>query len=99
MLDIQTRLRTLKRPKLLARATRFGVDEYRRSAHLPRLLGCTDDLPRPADALMQLFDIENEMNTARIARSGSYSPARHVEVLIAIAGEARILQITAPQLT
>lgn len=98
MLDIQTRLATLKRPKLLARAARFGVDDYRRDTHLRRLLNC-DDLPRAAQALMQLFDIESEMNTARLAKSGNYSPARHVEVLIAIAGEGRILQQTIPRIT
>ena len=97
MLDVQTRVATLKRPKLLARAARFGVDDYRREAHLPRLLQ-TDDLPRPADAIMRLLDIEAEINTLREARSGSYAPARHVEVLIAIAGEARVMEATAPRL-
>ncbi|MFG5382380.1 MULTISPECIES: DUF6477 family protein [unclassified Yoonia] len=98
MFDIHTRLATLKRPQLLARAARFGVDDYRRNVHLRRLLDC-DDLPRHAQALMQLFDIENEMNDARLAKSGNYSPARHVEVLIAIAGEGRLLQMTALRLT
>ena len=98
MIDIHTRLATLKRPQLLARAARFGVDDYRREVHLRRILQC-DDLPRAADALMQLFDIEAEMNTARLARSGNYAPSRHVEVLIAIAGEARVMQATALRLT
>ena len=43
---------------------------------------------------MQLFDIENEMNTARQEGSGNYSYARHVDVLIAIAGEAKLMQAT-----
>ena len=93
MLDIHTRLAALKRPKLLARAARFGVDDYRRSLHLAKILQ-SDDLPRYAQAIMQLFDIENEMNTARQEGSGNYSYARHVDVLIAIAGEAKLMQAT-----
>ena len=93
MLDIHTRLAALKRPKLLARAARFGVDDYRRSLHLAKILQ-SDDLPRHAQAIMQLFDIENEMNTARQEGSGNYSYARHVDVLIAIAGEAKLMQAT-----
>jgi len=34
MLDLQTRLATLERPHLLARAARFGVDDYKRDTHL-----------------------------------------------------------------
>ncbi len=97
MLDIQTRVNTLTRPRLLARAARFGVDDYRRAIHLPRLLQ-TGELPRHAEAIIRLLDIEAEMNTARETRSGNYSPARHVEALIAIAGEVRLMNDTAPRL-
>ncbi|MEL6682452.1 MAG: DUF6477 family protein [Pseudomonadota bacterium] len=90
MLDIITRLRTLKRPALLARAVRFGVDDYRREVHLKRLLHC-DTLPRAADAIMQLLDLENEQNTLREERSGNYAVGRHIEILIALSGESRIL--------
>ncbi|MDP5086987.1 MAG: DUF6477 family protein [Yoonia sp.] len=94
MLDLHTRIAQLKRPNLLARAARFGVDDYRRTVHLRRLLG-SDPLPRHGAALMQLLDREAEMNALRLARSGSYSPAIHVEILIAILGEARLLRATA----
>ena len=95
MLDIHSRLARLKRPKLLVRAMRFGVDDYRRDAALPRLLH-EDALPRHAEALMRLFEIEEDMNTARQVRAGDYSVAEHVEVLIAIAGEARLMQAVTP---
>lgn len=95
MLDIQTRLHMLKRPKLLARSVRFGVDDYRREVHLRRLLSC-EKLPRPADAVMRLFDLEAEMNNLREAKSGNYAAAKHVEILIALAGEARLLQAATP---
>ncbi|MEM9787971.1 MAG: DUF6477 family protein [Pseudomonadota bacterium] len=98
MLDIFTRLRTLKRPALLARTARFGVDDYRREVHLKRLLHC-DTLPRPADAIMQLFDLESEINALREEKSGDYAVARHVEILIALSGEARLLQAVSPPLS
>lgn len=91
MQDLQTRIATLKRPALLARAARFGIDEYRRDIHLRRILQA-DPLPRSADALMRLLDLEQDAEHRRTARDGSYAVARHVELLIAIAGEARIMQ-------
>ncbi len=97
MLDLHTRIATLTRPQLLARAARFGVDDYRRTVHLRRILQ-SDMLPRHGHAIMQLLDIEGEMDAMRIAKSGNYRPAHHVEVLIAILGEARLMRATAPQL-
>ncbi len=94
MLDLQTRIAQLKRPQLLARAARFGVDDYRRSVHLRRILG-TEQLPKHGAALMQLLDREAELDALRIARTGEYRPAQHVEVLIAILGEAQLMRATA----
>ena len=95
MLDIQTRLATLKRPSLLTRAAQFGVDDYRREVHLRGLLN-TDTMPRPAAAIMALLDCEAQMEAWRKEGSGHYRPARHVEVLIAILGETRLMRATAP---
>lgn len=96
MLDIHSRLANLKRPKLLARAARFGAEEYRRNVHLPKLLQ-KSPLPRSAAAIMQLFDLESEINMLRLTKSGDYSPAKHVEVLIALIGEARLMAATQPR--
>ncbi|EBA10991.1 DUF6477 family protein [Roseobacter sp. CCS2] len=97
MLDLHTRIATLQRPTLLARAARFGVDDYRRHVHLRRILH-SDALPRHGKAIMQLLDIEAEMNGLRLDDAAHYRPARHVEVLIAILGEAQLMRATAPQL-
>jgi hypothetical protein len=94
MLDLHTRIATLERPALLARATRFGVDDYRREVHLRRIIG-RESLPRSGAALMQLLDIEVEIDAQRKDNAASYRPARHVEVLIAILGEAHLLRATA----
>lgn len=93
MLDIETRLATLKRPALLAHAARFGADDYRREVHLARLLE-TDALPKPGAALMALFSKEAEHDMWRKQNAGQYRPAHHVELLIAIMGEARLFRAT-----
>ncbi|MDO6589560.1 hypothetical protein DS901_07215 [Loktanella sp. D2R18] len=93
MLDLDTRIAGLKRPTLLARAARFGVDDYRREVHLHRILG-PGHLPRHAEAIMRLLDIEAGLNIQRVARDGHYRIAHHVEVLIAIAGEAKLMRAT-----
>ncbi|MDG1519312.1 MAG: DUF6477 family protein [Yoonia sp.] len=38
MLDIQSSLARLQRPKILINAARFGLDDYTRGTHLSRIL-------------------------------------------------------------
>lgn len=93
MLDISARIAQLRRPSLLIKAARFGLDEYARDVHLRRILK-TDSIPRPAPAVMQLLDVESAINTARIEKQATYSVARHVDVMIALMAEAQILRAT-----
>jgi len=98
MQDIHSLLAALHRPRLLMRAARIGAQEYRRDGNLPRLLGY-GMLPRHADALMRLMDIEAEKERQRKTSDTCYRLVDHVDVLIAILGEARALraQQTNPQ--
>ncbi|WP_371055473.1 MULTISPECIES: DUF6477 family protein [unclassified Rhodosalinus] len=91
MQDITRMLADLRRPALLVRTARIGAAEYRREAHLPRVLGY-GALPRSAEAALRLFTLEGELEAARRDARADYSPARHVEVLIALMGEARMLR-------
>ncbi|MFQ6552193.1 DUF6477 family protein [Aestuariibius insulae] len=91
MLDILTMIRGLKRPALIVRAARCGVDCYARNIDLRRLLG-VDVVPSPGEALMDLMEIERDLNDLRRGADASYGVAAHVDVLIAIMGEARLLQ-------
>lgn len=91
MNDILSHMTSLRRPRLLIRAARFGLMEYRRNTHLPRHLGM-GTLPRSGPALMQLMDMELELESQRTHREAGYSAERHVEVLIAMMGEARLLR-------
>lgn len=95
MQDLLTMLTTLRRPRLLIRAARLGVQDYRRDRHLQRLLGY-GSLPRPAAALMRLMEMERAMNEQRQNDDAGYSLPRHLDVLIAMMGEAQLLRAARP---
>ncbi len=91
MQDILKALDSLRRPRLLIRAARIGAAEYRRDAHLRRHFGY-GVLPRSASALARLVEMEEALNDQRQSDRTRYSATRHVEILIAMMGEARILR-------
>jgi hypothetical protein len=91
MHDILGRVEGLKRPPLLVRAARFGLDDYNRAGQLPRLLRSLT-LPRSGEAILRLLDIEAALEDLRIDRAAEYSIARHVEVIVALMAEARLLR-------
>lgn len=91
MKDVLGILSSLHRPRLLIRAARLGSMEYRRRSCLPRLLGY-GALPRAGAALMRLIEIEHDLNESRINDDATYSVTRHVEVLMAMMGEAQLLR-------
>jgi hypothetical protein len=91
MQDILTRVEGLKRPPLLVRAARFGLDDYNREGQLPRLL-CLLAPPRSGEAILRLLDIEAGLEDARLSHSADYSAARHIEIIVALMAEARLLR-------
>ncbi|WP_417524090.1 DUF6477 family protein [Marinovum sp.] len=91
MQDALTLLRKLRRPRLLIRAARAGLADYRREVHLRRSLG-TEPPRRAGPALIRLIEIETDLNDARLRKCASYSVARHVEVLVAMMGEAQLMR-------
>ncbi|MFT6674144.1 MAG: hypothetical protein ACJAVM_000315 [Sulfitobacter sp.] len=91
MRDVLSILSSLKRPKLLIRAARIGAQDYRRNSHLPRLLGY-GALPRSSAAVFKLMEIEQDLNDQRKTADAGYDLIRHVDVVIAIIGEAHILR-------
>ncbi|ASP21439.1 hypothetical protein ANTHELSMS3_02784 [Antarctobacter heliothermus] len=91
MKDILGLLNDLRRPRILIRAARIGAQEYRRNPHLHRLIGY-GTLPRPGAALMRLMEMEADLDEKRHKDDAAYSVSRHVEVLTAMMGEARILR-------
>ncbi|MFD3189137.1 DUF6477 family protein [Sedimentitalea sp. HM32M-2] len=91
MQDLMSMLNSLRRPQLLIRAARYGAQEYRRDRHLQRLLGY-GTLPRPAAAIMRLMEIERTLDDQRREDDAGYSLPRHVDVLIAMMGEAQLMR-------
>jgi hypothetical protein len=89
MQDFRTFLSQLRRPRLLVRAARHGLQDYRRDRDLARLIHATT--LRPEAALEELFETEEMLEKTRRAGDANYSIARHIEVLIAMMAEARLL--------
>ena len=95
MQDLLSMLNTLRRPRLLIRAARLGAQDYSRNRHLQRLLGY-GTLPRYAPALMRLIEIEGVHNEQRRNSDAGYSLPRHLDILIAMMGEAQLLRASRP---
>lgn len=82
-------IRTIRRPRLLVRAARFGLAHYARERDLKRLFG-TVSPPRPGHALQPLIEQEAAIEKDRRTGMGGYSIARHIEVLTALMAESRL---------
>lgn len=93
MQDLLSMLHTLHSPRLMMRAARIGAETYLRTNHLPRLLGY-GVMPRHGAALMKLMEHEADLNDQRKAADAGYSLIRHIDILIAMVGEARVLKAT-----
>lgn len=95
MTDLASVLNALRRPKILVRAARCGVADYRRERDLKRLL----HQPRtaPADTIGSLLAEETRLEATRTAGEATYSIQRHVAILTAILAEARLLPQIARQ--
>lgn len=98
MQDVITMLQQLHRPRLMMRAARAGAERYRRELHLPRVLGYGIS-PRHNQSLMMLIDIEAGLEEQRRLSDTDYSLTRHIDVLIAMVGEARVLRASHEGLT
>lgn len=91
MKDIFGLIATRSRPRVFNTAARIGAQDYSRQRHLPRLLKC-DSLPRSGEAIMRLLDLEADMDERRRAKAPDYRQTRHLELMIAILGEAQLLR-------
>ena len=94
MTDLATVLNALRRPKILIRAARAGVVDYRRDRDLKRLLRLTRTAA-PQQAIGSLLLEESRLEATRAAGEATYSIQRHVAVLTAILAEARLMPAAA----
>ncbi|MDA7964501.1 DUF6477 family protein [Ruegeria sp.] len=91
MQDLMSMITTLRRPRLLTRAAKIGAQDYDRDRHLQRILGY-GALPGPGAALMRLMEMERDVNTQRQEDDAAYSLVRHLDLMIALIGEAQLYQ-------
>jgi hypothetical protein len=88
MTDFRALLADLRRPRLLIRAARFGLADYHRDRDLRRLVSAPTT---PERAVPRLLQEEEQLEETRRAGDAAYSVARHIEVLIALMAEVRLL--------
>ena len=92
MTDFRALLSDLRRPQMLIRAARCGLSDYRRERDLKRLLQGAN--PSPTQSVPRLLNEEQQMEAIRTAGEATYSIARHIELLIALMAEVRLLPRT-----
>lgn len=90
MTDLITLVSSLRRPSLLIRAARAGAEGYNRNRDLKRVMRLAPP-PAPERALSALIAAEAEIEQCRQDGSATYSFTRHIELLIAMIGEAQLL--------
>ncbi len=95
MTDHVSFFRSLRRPRLLLRAARFGLSDYNRDRDLRRLLG-RDRAPSIGQALERLIAAEDRMEQDRKAGDASYNVCRHIEIMVALIAEARLIRRLRP---
>ncbi len=90
MSEIFSALGALRRPRLLNRAARHGLADYSRDRTLMRLIEGERTIA-PEAAVKKLMQAEAQVEMNRQKGDGTYSVARHIELLIALMAEARML--------
>jgi hypothetical protein len=83
----------MRRPQLLIRAARIGMQDYNRDRDLRRLTG-QSSTPSPVNAIKALLEAEGAVESTRQAGDASYSVMRHVDLLIALMAETNGLPRT-----
>lgn len=87
-------LKSLRRPQLLINAAHLGLEDYNRTRSLRRLL-LQSQPPTPGLSFPMLVEREAAMDAARREGAAVYSVSRHIEMLVALIVEARLLKRSA----
>ena len=95
ILLVLSELTALRRPQLLMRTARHGLADYARDTDLRRILRLPATPPPGVATLRQLIALEaqhDDLRTRPPHEAGNpWRAPRHVEVLIALIAEARML--------
>lgn len=83
-------VQNLKRPRILVQAAKVGAQHYQRKRYLRDHFGSA--APGTASNFVQeLLAKENLHNQQRIEKSAHYRAGQHLEVMIALIAEAKLL--------
>lgn len=83
-------LDAIKRPRILIRAAKIGLEWYRRDRDLRKVIHSMTT-PTPERAVERLVAAERELEEIRATGQAHYDVHRHIAVLTALLGEARLL--------
>ena len=84
-------LEGMRRPSLLVQAAQIGLGEYNRDRSLSKLLPDQHVAHSARKTFSTLVDQEAQMDDARRTGEADYSVTRHIELLVALIFEARLL--------
>lgn len=90
MPNLDAVLSTLRRPKILVRAARHGLSDYDRKRDLARLTGQSPRSSTPT-IVENLVAQEEQLEEVRTSGDATYRVARHIELLVALMAECRLL--------
>lgn len=90
MKDLYGFLANLRRPRILVRAARHGLGDYNRKRDLARMTG-QSTRTRSAAIVENLIAQEEQLEETRLAGDSTYRAAKHVELLVALMAECRLL--------
>ena len=88
MTDFTATVSNLRRPSMLIRAARLGMEDYRRERDLRRFV---EKPLRSEETLAKLLRTEEEFEQTRCRGAIDYSFVKHIEVLIALLCEVKLL--------
>lgn len=97
MTDFRALLAEMRRPRLLVRAARHGLQDYRRERDLKRLLGRQAPVS-PEATMARLLSEEELVEATRRTGDARYSIARHIDLLIALMAEVRLTPQDGPRM-
>lgn len=101
VLSILTTIQQTRRPRLLLRAARFGLAEYERQRDLKRLLRLPAAPPVSPATVRTLMELEARLEDLRTRppqeAGDTWRAARHVEALICLIAESRLLVDAVPR--
>jgi len=94
-------LASIRRPTMLLRTARHGTLEYNREGELKRILRLPATPAPSSQTLARLLELEAQHNDCRTRPphevGNPWRAAQHIEVLIALIAEARLLASAVPR--